>query len=311
MKIDIISYHDLSNPSSLQQLESVLRLKGIVGIQGVSGFEQKVRSYLQAVKQFMALPDNIKNSYAPNRDAGDTEGYELGAEWFKNKNGEWQRDDKKASFYAFVPDKPLNKWPKEVDLKRAYLELGEVIFKTGKHVLKALGLDEVIALNLNRLVGYGRMLYYYPENNIINDHQSWCGAHFDHGILTGLIPAYYFKDEQEIEEPLGAGLYIQPHDEHDFVKIQVNDPSTLLFQVGEFGQLLSNDRIRATKHFVKKAPPGIERITFALFYSAEYTHAVVSQSELIYDARYAMNAENGRMTYQKWEQASLEQYRAR
>lgn len=311
MQIDIISYHDLSNPTTLQQLESVLQLKGIVGIEGVPEFEQKTLSYLQAVKQFMALPDNIKNSYAPNRDASETEGYELGAEWFKNKKGEWQRDDKKASFYAFVPDKPLNKWPKEVDLKSAYLELGELIFKTGKHVLKALGLDETIALNLDRLVGYGRMLYYYPENGTTNDNQSWCGAHFDHGILTGLVPAYYFKDKQKIEEPLGVGLYVQPHNEHDFVKIQVNDPSILLFQVGEFGQLLSNDRIRATRHYVKTAPPGIERITFALFYSAEHNHAVVSQSELIHDARYAMNAENGRMTYQKWEQASYERYRAR
>lgn len=237
MEIDIISYDllDPANATTIKHIEAALSQKGIIGIRNVPGFEQKSKTFVAAARKFSALEERVKQQYAPDRDAGETEGYELGAEWFLNQDGQWQIDDKKASFYAFVPDHYRNKWPQEIDLKTAYLELGQLIFNTGKILLNAIGLNEAAGLSYEGLVGYGRMLHYHKENKTTNSNPDWCGAHFDHGVFTGLMPAYYFQAGQEVDEPEEAGLFIVPSHGNHFEKMRASDKSILLFQVGEFG----------------------------------------------------------------------------
>ena len=313
MKLDIIAYQDLIDAANLvahQSLERALLGKGIVGISGVPRFEERSRAYVEAAVRFTALEESLKNKYAPKRDEGDTEGYELGAEWFKDEAGEWAIDDKKASFYAHVPDHHDNKWPQEVDLKSPYLELGELIFKTGKVLLDIIGINEKIGVQLDQLSGYARMLHYHKEGETTNANPNWCGEHYDHGVFTGLMPAYYFQDGVEVDEPIEAGLDIAPTNGEGFKKIEAADKSIMLFQVGEFGQLLSNDRIRATKHRVKKASNGIDRYAFALFYSAPNNFEVKSDSCLIEDARYRQSqSSSGSISYSQWEEASFARYR--
>jgi isopenicillin N synthase-like dioxygenase len=314
MNLDIISCQDLlvADPAALQQLEAALLRKGIVGVRGVPEFEKTTRTYIHAARAFAALDAKVKQQYAPDRDAGKTEGYELGAEKFKDAAGNWQIDDKKASFYACVPEKPCNIWPRETDLQTAYVALGELIFKTGKLLLKAVGLHDAMGLDHDLLEGYGRMLHYHPEVDHATANLDWCGAHFDHGVFTGLVPAYYFQEGEEIAEPEDAGLYIIPSDGEAFEKMPVTDKSILLFQVGEFGQLLSNDRIRATKHTVKKVKSGIERFTFALFYSAHDDTIVNSTSILTTDTRYANSKlADGTLTARQWNENSYARYRAK
>ncbi|MFN7098181.1 MAG: 2OG-Fe(II) oxygenase family protein, partial [Gammaproteobacteria bacterium] len=272
MELDIVSYDDLINPASVashQMLEMALLQKGIVGVKDIPEYEKIARNYIHAARQFTALDEAIKQQYAPNRDTGDTEGYEAGVEKFINKKGEWQIDDQKISYYAYIPTHYNNKWPTEVELRAPYMALGELIFRTGKQVLNILALNETAGLRHDILTGHCRMLHYRKESDATYENPDWCGAHFDHSIFTGLIPAYYFCDGQEIDEPAEAGLYIKPTTGNDFKKIHANDKSILLFQVGEFGQFLSHDRIRATEHIVKKAKGSIDRYTFALFYSAD------------------------------------------
>lgn len=314
MELDVVSYYDLNGAGSrvaLDRLQGALLQKGIVGIRDVPDFELKSRAYVDAARRFAALDEGVKEQYAPDRDSGDTEGYELGAEWFKNKEGVWQLDDKKASFYAFVPDRVRNKWPLEVDLQSAYLALGELIFNTGKLVLDAIGLNESVGLQHECLEGYGRMLHYQKVGTATNDNPEWCGAHFDHGVFTGLIPAYYFCNGVEVDEPEEAGLYIVPGSGGEFEKINATDKEILLFQVGEFGQLTSHDRIKATRHMVRKAHSDIERFTFALFYSGDERVVIKSHSALREDDRYKLNQlDDGSLTYSEWNRASFERYRA-
>lgn len=315
MALDIISYFDLHEPTqhaARQLLADALLHKGIVGIRDVPEFAQKSRAYVAAARAFSSLATEIKNQYAPLRDSGDTEGYELGAEWFKNQNNEWQIDDKKASYYAIVPDAQRNKWPSEVDLRTPYLQLGELIFSVGKEVLQVLGLNEAIGLHHHSLKGYGRLLHYHKENQTTNANPDWCGAHFDHGLFTGLMPAYYFCDGQEVAEPAEAGLYVAVGHGEQFEKIAVPDQSTMLFQVGEFGQLVSHDRIRATQHRVRKTLAGIERFAFALFYTLEEHYKIQSQSTLTQDQRYQQSQlPDGSITYAAWDKASFARYRAK
>jgi len=312
--LNIILFSDLNdktNTSAIAQLKSALLHKGIVGIQGVPDFENKSRAFVNAARKFSALQDAVKQKYAPNRDAGETEGYELGAEWFKNNAGEWQVDDKKTSYYAAIPDSVRNKWPNDVELKTPYLELGELIFNTGKWLLNAIGMNEMLGLQHDGLVGCGRMLHYLKESDATNENPIWCGAHLDHGVFTALIPAYYFCEGTEIAEPEEAGLYIVPTGGEQFEKIHASQKDVLLFQVGEFGQLISNDEIKATKHMVRKAKGNIERFSFAVFYSPEEM-LVNSQSILTEDARHKQHQlPDGRISYSSWANASLDRYRVR
>lgn len=313
MNLDVISYIDIQAADSTIQsnIQKILQEKGIIGIRGVPNFERLCENYISAAREFSLLEDEVKHQYAPNRDAGETEGYEIGAEWFKDERGDWQIDDKKASYYAFVPDHPKNKWPTEMDFASHYQALGKAIFQTGKLLLNALGLDDAAGLKHNNLVGYGRMLHYHKENAATIVNPNWCGAHTDHGVFTGLIPAYYYQNGEEIDEPQEAGLFIIPSNGRDFEKINASDKSILLFQVGEFGQLISNDKIKATKHVVKKAEGSIERFTFALFYSADPKMIIQSSSMLTKDPRYAEQEQDGKISYDQWEKASFEQYKAK
>lgn len=315
MKIDIIAYQDLLDATKTDEhhrLESALLNTGIVAIRGVPGYVEKAENYINAARAFSALPDDVKQRYAPDRDAGQTEGYELGAEWFKDEQGEWKLDDKKASFYAFVPDMPCNLWPAEVDLKTPYLALGELIFQTGKHILNVIGLNEKAGLKHEGFRGYGRMLHYHKEGNLTDANPDWCGAHLDHSLFTGLMPAYYYRDGQLVDEPEEAGLSIVPSYGTAFEKVHAEDRSLLLFQVGEFGQIASNDRIKATRHIVKKAKGGIERFTLAIFFNADPESIVKSTSVLCQDERYTSNMNpDGTITYKEWERASFERYRAK
>jgi isopenicillin N synthase-like dioxygenase len=311
MKLDVISYHDLQNKNVQKTLEEALLQKGIIGVKDVPDFEKKSQAYILAALKFSALTESIKQQYQPDRDAGNTEGYELGAERFKTKSGEWQIDDSKASYYAFVPDNNKNIWPDEVDLKTAYLSLGELIFATGKQILQCVGLGPQVGLNLDEMSGYGRMLHYHKINDATNDNPDWCGGHFDHGVFTGLMPAYYFRNGEPVAEPEEAGLFIKPSNSTEYVKCDATDKAVLLFQVGEFGQLVSNDRIKATQHRVQKAKGDIERYTFALFYSAGDRTRIHSQSVLTKDERYAANQQpDGSITYAAWQVASYARYRA-
>lgn len=312
MQLEIVSFHEIQNEihsSAKAKVTRALLENGIVGISDVPQFIEKSHAYIRAARDFCALNDSIKQQYAPRRDEGDTEGYELGAEWFKDQNDEWQIDDKKASYYAHVPDQPQNKWPREVDLKTPYLALGELIFATGKRLLNFIGLNETVGLPHAKLRGYGRLLHYHKENQSTNFNPNWCGAHFDHGVFTGLMPAHYFQDGVEVEEPEEAGLYIKPTNGNEFEKIAARDKSILLFQVGEFGQLASHDAIRATNHLVKKAKNHIERYAFAIFYDA-HDCIIHSHSELARDSRYTDNmTADGKISYDKWSSASFARYR--
>lgn len=313
MTLTIVPHTDLNhledtNTSNL--LESALHQKGIVGISGIPGLIDAAGQYIESARAFMALNEATKSNYAPNRDTGETCGYELGAEQFKDADGNWQTDDKKASFYATVPDATENTWPKEVDLKSAYLNLADLMFAVGKKLMDCIGLNQAVGLEMDKLEGCGRMLHYLKESDATNANPNWCGAHYDHGTFTSLLPAYYFKDGVEVEEPEEAGLYIVPSDGQDFEKVSVSSKDTLLFQVGEFAQLISNDRIKATKHKVCKAKDGIERFAFALFYDAPKSLTINSSSTLAHDARYQSQVQDGHISYLGWHEASLARYRA-
>lgn len=308
LALDVIAYEDFTqnDPDALEALKTALHEKGIVGIRGVPGYREKVYKFIETARKFSALPEEVKETYAPNRNnPGEYLGYEKGKEKFKRPDGRWVVDDLKVSYYDLVPDSPANKWPTEIDLKTDFEGIGMLMAQTGTEVMQKIGL---IGANMPVLLAehsVGRMLYYRKSIEGSADNPFWCGAHFDHGMFTALLPAFYFSNGESIPEPIEAGLFVKTTSDGVFKKVVANDPEVMLFQVGEFGQLVSDDEIRATEHRVHKALGAVERYTMALFFSPPMNAVVYSTSELTEDARYG---DGPGCSFEHWHVESLKRY---
>lgn len=311
LALDIISYEAFvsEDPEALNLLKTALLKQGIVGIRGIPGYKEKVTKFIETAREFSALPEETKETYAPNRALGETFlGYERGKEKFQRPDGSWVIDDLKVSYYGLVPNHPHNKWPSEVDLQTPFQDLGVLMSQMGEAVMEKIGLiGPSTGITLGNKVG--RMLYYRKSLEGASDNRFWCGAHFDNGMFTALLPAFYFIEGEAIAEPAEAGLFIKTTQEGVFKKVVADDPDVLLFQVGEFGQLITNDGIRATEHRVHKALGAVERYTLALFFEAPMETVIHSHSELTQDARYGGPAGSA-CSYVYWSNESFKRYLA-
>ena len=309
LSLDVISYEKLveGDAETLKILNDALHEKGIVGVRGVPGYKERYERFVEAAREFSALPEEIKEGYKPDRSRGETFlGYEEGKEKFQRPNGEWVIDDLKVSYYAFIPDSSHNKWPHEVDLRTPFQDLGHIMTEMGELIMYKIGLLGVSTnLHLGEDSRLGRMLYY--RKSYSNENPYWCGAHFDHGLFTAILPAVYFVNGEQVPEPEEAGLFIRPSKEMGFKKVLAEDSDVMMFQVGEFGQLVMNDGIQATEHCVRKAEKAVERYTLAVFHGAPMDVSICSTSVLTDDARYG--AQRGEAsTYRHWTNASFERY---
>jgi isopenicillin N synthase-like dioxygenase len=312
LPLDVIPYEAFiqEDPDAIATLKSALHTKGIVGIKGIPGFREKASRWLDVARAFNALPEEVKEAYAPNHEGGEDifVGYEVGKENFQLPDGRWVIDNLKVSYYSFLPDSKVNKWPVEVDLKGPFQELGGLMSDVGQVIMRQIGLlGPATGITLEKAPRLGRMLYYRKSGDSNADNPYWCGAHFDHSMFTGLLPAFYFLDGQQVPEPDEAGLFVKTSFDGIFKKIVVTEADVMMFQVGEFGQLVSNDAIRATEHRVHKAKGKIERYTMALFFDAPMDTVIRSYSELTADARYGGKAGEP-CTYQQWNDATFNRF---
>lgn len=309
LALHVISYEklDQNDPETLQALRYALYEEGIVGIRGIPGYSEKLAQFIEAARRFSMLPEKTKEQYS--RKPGEMFlGFEQGKEKFKLPNGTWVIDDQKASYYAMIPDCKENKWPSEIDLRSFFQEIGMLMRKIGITVMEKIELlSPDTGLSGQDVTTSGRMLAYRENIGAVQGNPFWCGAHFDHGLFTSLLPAFYFSGGRPIAEPDEAGLFIRTRSSQEFQKVAA-DPDVMLFQVGEFGQLATNDAIRATEHRVHKAElEGIERYTMATFFNASSETLVFSRSELTSDPRYGASSGEP-CTYQRWHEASFQRY---
>lgn len=309
LDLNIISYEKLvqGDADTLTILDKALHEKGIVGVKGVPGYKEKHSQFIEASRKFSHLPEGVKEQYKPNRALGETFlGYETGKEKFRRENGDWVVDDLKTSYYAAIPDHAKNKWPIEVNLKDPFEDLGELMAETGELIMYKIGLlGASTGFELENDARSGRMLYYRKSDSY--DNPLWCGAHFDHGLFTVILPAVYYANGEQVAEPLEAGLFIRTAKDAPFRKVVSDDLDVMLFQVGEFGQLATDDGIRATEHRVHKALGAIERYTLAVFFNAPMDIPIYSKSILTSDARYGANPGEA-CTFRHWHEESFKRY---
>jgi len=310
LNLRVIPYESFiqGNPEALADLNQALFQDGIVAIRGIPGLQEKVARFIESARNFSVLPDEVKETYSPDRAKGDLFlGYEEGKERFQRPDGTWVIDNLKISYYASVPDVSGNIWPQEVDLKTPFLELGDLMAATGEAVMRSIDLlGSTTGLHLDE-EKCGRMLYYRKSHEGELNNPYWCGAHFDHCLFTALLPAVYFSEGNPVPEPEEAGLFIKPTFEEEFKKVEALGSDVMLFQVGEFGQLASNDKLHATQHRVNKAHGAIERYTMALFFTPPPSSIIHSTSTLTSDARYE-GLSGDPCSYQTWHKNSFHRY---
>lgn len=309
LDLQVIPYESFmqGDLQAMDQLKKALLETGIVGIRGVPGYRETLNRFVEMARNFTALPEEVKERYAPNHDLGEMFlGYEKGKEKFKRPDGRWVVDDLKISYYAYVPEHMQNKWPREIDLQSAFQDLGSLMAQTASLVMEKIDLiGPGTGIYVDGTPKVGRMLYYQKNADTREDNPFWCGAHFDHGVFTAITPATYFVDGVEVPEPKEAGLFVNVGGQ--FMKIEA-DLDVMMFQAGEFGQLATDDAIRATEHRVHKAYGShVERFAMALFFDAPMETVIHSFSELTQDSRYGGVAGDP-CTYQRWHEESFKRY---
>ncbi|MGD0664821.1 MAG: hypothetical protein ABSA17_03710 [Rhabdochlamydiaceae bacterium] len=309
LQLDVIAYEDFvkDDPKALQVLNSALYEKGIVGIKGVPGYKEKVLGYIEKAREFSALSEDVKEQYAPKYEISYA-GYTRGKENYKYADGQWLPDDQKVSYYNFYPDDARNIWPKEVDLKAPVEGLVSIMSEMGEAVMTKVGLiGPGTGRTLEGAPRVIRMLYYCNRTDSSTPNPYWASAHFDHSMLTTLLPAFYFLDGKQVPEPLEAGLFVKTPEDGIYKKVVADDPDVMLFQVGEFAQLAMDDKIRATEHRVHKVPGVIERYTLVLFADAPMDMVVHSTSVVTQDDRYGGKAGDP-CSYRQWNDATISKF---
>jgi isopenicillin N synthase-like dioxygenase len=321
LDLDLVSCQELlrGNVSAIRVIKKALLEKGIVGVDftGDPHYETKVQNFIAQARDFAALPEEIKQKYAPNRAKEEYLGYEVGKEKFQRPDGNWVVDNSKASYYFTVPDSPENKWP-EVEgiqnrlFQQSVSKMGSFMLTMAKMVLAKIEmLKPQCGVELEHVTGVGRVLHYSPSESTSKE---WCGRHFDHSLFTALLPGFYFKTDglhfntaKAVPEPAEAGLFVKTTKEGAFKKVVVNNPNIMLFQVGEFGQAASNDGIKATEHEVRAPIEPLSRETLAVFLSPRMHDTIHSTSVLTADSRYEAKAGEP-CPFGRWHKNSLARY---
>eukprot|EP00946_MAST-07B_sp_MAST-7B-sp1_P003780 g3780.t1 len=268
---------------------------GILAVQGVPDVARQRQALLPLAPRFASMPHDVKAKYE-HPESFWSFGWSHGKEKLQGRP-----DFAKGSYYnnpmentPFTDEAIIkeymsfahpNIWPTEhlPELEPAFMELGQTIVRVGKLVAKqcdryieakspayAKGADGSASADDSAAKPSGSK----AQHNDDDEFSSWCGWHNDHGSLTGLCPAMYFKEPtddcpthtQLAKNPCPtAGLYIRSRN-GSLHQVRAPSTSCLLFQIGETSQIHSGGILQATPHAVKgSSRADVCRSSFAVF----------------------------------------------
>lgn len=296
--LQTLDYKDLETLSKDQIIDLINKSYGdenslgVLLITNIPDFDKEKFELMRLSKRFAESPEEVKKEYE-DKESLYAFGWSHGKEKFKN--GKY--DSKKGSYYAnpihdhITDDKELikkfpfnyrdNLWPDEYILNYSseFKKVGKMLFEIGMKVLK---LSDIYLKNEigeqykdNYLVNLikdsktykARLLHYFEntEEEKMNNEDSACGWHLDHGCLTILTnPTYLDEYYRQVPEPEETGLIIRNKKE-ELIRVKL-PKNSVLCQIGETLQILSGGYFRATPHAVSgKNLNGVTRETYPLF----------------------------------------------
>ncbi|MDB5726332.1 MAG: 2OG-Fe(II) oxygenase [Novosphingobium sp.] len=153
-----------------------------------------------------------------------------------------------------------NLWPDMPEFRNDVLEYYQHIKDVGHKLFGAfalaLGLDETYFAEFLRHPPSQLRLIHYPFNEAADDRPG-IGAHTDYECFTLLFAT-------------APGLQVVDKN-GDWVDVPLIE-GTMIMNIGDMMEIMSNGRYVATKHRVKKVKE--ERYSFPLFFSCDYDHVV-------------------------------------
>lgn len=129
----------------------------------------------------------------------------------------------------------------------------------------------------------------------------------DHGSLTGLTSAMYFRDGQIVEnDDPTAGLYIKGR-KGNYIKAGYKS-TQLAYQIGESAQVHSGGLLQATPHLVRgPRSAGIARATLANFMQPAYNDKMNVPTGTSIEACKIKHLEEG-MTFHDFSEKKFKEY---
>jgi isopenicillin N synthase-like dioxygenase len=235
-------------------LRDAFETHGFVGVRGHGVPDETIAQALAAARAFFALPDAVKRRYEVAGGAGQRGYTRLGVERAKDQ----ARPDLKEFWHVgreVARDHPLahallpNLWPEEVaGFQAAALGLFDALERLGARLLAALarslGLaDDWFAAKIGHGNSILRAIHYPPLREEVAGVRA--AAHEDINLITLLVGS---------DAP---GLEIRARDGRWIAVTTI--PGTIVCNVGDMLQRLTNGRLVSTTHRVVNPPPPWDR----------------------------------------------------
>ena len=247
---DFVSGDAARKQKFIQEIGAAFEQIGFVALRGHFLSDDLVDTLYREVKQFFALPDEVKNKYEIEGIGG-----QRGYTSFGKEHAKGRKEGDLKEFWHFgqyVEDDPKleEEYPKNVIVaelpgfnavgKETYRQLE----KTAQYVLRALalhlGLEETY---FDRFIKNGNSILrpiHYPPITEEPKNAVRAAAHGDINLITLLMGAH------------GKGLQVQNH-KGEWIDA-IARPDQLMINVGDMLSRLSNNRLKSTIHQVVNPP---------------------------------------------------------
>lgn len=268
--LPIVDISDLSSTNIEKRLsvaalmDNACRQSGFLYIKNSDFDHNLFRQLLEVAQQYFAQEETVKMQHYIGNSQNHSGYVPIGEEQFKpNSYDIKEAYDINFDYLGETECRPLvgkNQWPDSLQFKYIAQQYYQHIRQIGHQIFRALALalslpetyfDEHLTLAPSQL-----RLIHYPYNPSAKDSLG-IGSHTDYEFFTLLLPTapglqVLSKNGQWVDVPL------------------IED--TLVMNIGDMMQIISNGHYIATKHRVKKVQE--ERYAFPFFFSCNYDFIV-------------------------------------
>jgi isopenicillin N synthase-like dioxygenase len=279
--LPILDLSDFTSGTAEQRAAFVSRLRdtahglGFLYLRGYGASQAQIDAVLQASRDFFALsPEQKQAIHMAN--SPHFRGYTAAGDEFTRGERDWREQLDIGAERAPLPQQPAspawtrlqgpNQWSDSLPLvKPALLEWQDTLTHAGQQLLRALALalgqpeDKFESAFSGAPVQHLKIIHY--PGRAEGESRQGCGPHKDSGCLTLLLQdtqaGLQVLERDDSDTPEGSGRWI------DGPPI----PGTLVINIGEVLEILSNGYLRANIHQVVSPPKNVDRLSVAFFLS--------------------------------------------
>ncbi|MDD2927053.1 2-oxoglutarate and iron-dependent oxygenase domain-containing protein [Rhodoferax sp.] len=279
--LPILDLRDFTSGTPAQRADFVDHLRdtaytlGFLYLKGYGASQAQIDAVLQASRDFFALsPEQKQAIHMAN--SPHFRGYTAAGDEFTRGERDWREQLDVGAERESLKQDPTspawtrlqgpNQWPESLShIKPALLDWQNTLTETGRQLLRALALalgqpeDKFESAFSGTPVQHLKVIHYPGRTE--GESRQGVGPHKDSGCLTLLLQdtqaGLQILERDGSDTPEGSGRWI------DGPPI----PGTLIINIGEVLEILSNGFLRANIHQVVSPPPNVDRLSVAFFLS--------------------------------------------